>query len=323
MRFRVGAVILAASFIIAADRPVFAQAWPDRSVRIIVPTAPGGAIDASARTVGEKLAIRWGQPVIIENRPGASMRIGAEAVARSTPDGYTLLVAHDGTMAMNPVVFPKLPYDPVKDFAPIGLIASIPGVVLTSKKVPVSSLAELVELARKEPGKLNHAHGGSATLLWLELFKAMTSVDIRSVPFQGGAPAVTAVIGGHVELCFADVATAVAGMQSDQVRPLAITSLTPSKRYPSLPTADKAGVPGYEAVTWMGMFAPAGLPRAIEAEIENGLKAAVAMDDVRSKLEAIGMDMRSGSAAEMTAVLAADMAKWAKLVSDRKIQFPQ
>lgn len=314
-----GAVVLAGSL----PQHVAAQHWPERTVRIIVPTAPGGSIDATARTVAEKLAADWGQPVVIENRPGAAMRIGAEAAARSTPDGYTLLVAHDGTMAMNPVVFSKLPYDPQKDFVPIGLVASIPGVILINRKVPATTLGQLVELATREPGKLNHAHGGSATLLWLELFKAMANVDIKSVPFQGGAPAVTAVIGGHVDLCFADVATAVAGMQSDQTLALAVTSLTPSRRYPTVPTADKAGVSGYEAVTWVGVFAPAGLPDAIRARMEASLKAAVAMPDVRTRLEGIGMDMRSGASEDMARVLAADIAKWAKLVKERNIQFAQ
>jgi tripartite-type tricarboxylate transporter receptor subunit TctC len=179
-----------------APAPAQAQGFPERAVRIIVPTAPGGSIDTTARVVAGKLAELWGKPVVIENRAGAAMIIGTEAAAKAAPDGYTLLVAHDGTMAMNPVVYPNLGYHSQRDFEPVALLTSIPEVVLVNEGVPAKSIRELIALAKANPGKLNHASGGTATLLALELFKAMAGVDITSIPFRGGAPAVTGVMAG-------------------------------------------------------------------------------------------------------------------------------
>jgi tripartite-type tricarboxylate transporter receptor subunit TctC len=300
-----------------------AQDFPDHTVKIIVPSSPGGAIDLTGRVIGQELQGKWGKPVIIENRPGASMQIGADAVAKSRPDGYTLLVAHDGTMAMNPLVFPNLPYNPQKDFEPLGLIISIPEVVMVNVDVPAHSISELVAFAKKNPGQLTHATGGSATLLSLELFKAMADVDIRSIQYRGAAPSVTALIGGETSMQIADLTSAVPGLRSGRVRPLAVTSLTGSKLYSDLDTVDHTGVPGYEVNTWMGFFAPAHTPKAVTEKIEAAIKETVAMPDVRSRFESTGATMRSGTATEMRQVLAADIAKWAKLVHDRHIKFDE
>lgn len=309
-----------AALMVFLDGPaVHAQGYPERTVKIIVPTAPGGAIDTTARVIGEKLQAKWGKPVIIENRPGAAMRIGADAVAKSPADGYTLLVAHDGTMAINPVAFPDLPYDPQKDFEPVGLVVTIPEALMVNVAVPAKSVAELTALARKEPGNLTHASGGSATLLALELFKAMTGTDIRSIPYRGGAPATTAAIAGETSMIIADLATGAAGLQSDRMRPLAVTSLTRSKKYPHLPTLDEAGVKGYEVNTWMAFFAPAGTPKTLIARIEEGIQEAVKLPDVRQRFEAIGMDVRSGSADELRDLLARDIEKWRRLVKEQNI----
>ena len=297
-----------------------AQTFPDHNVKIIVPTAAGGAIDLCARVIGEKLQAKWGKPVVIENRAGASMRIGAEAVQKAPADGYTLLVAHDGTMAINPLVFPDLPYDPQKDFTPLGLVVAIPEALMVNIKVPANSIPELIALAKKEPGQLTHASGGSATLLSLELFKAMAGVDIRSIPYRGGAPAVTATIGGETSMIIADLATGNAGLHSDRIRPLGVTSIARSKMYPELATINEQGVTGYEVNTWMGFFAPAGTPKEVSAKIEAAIKEAVAMPDVRARFEATGAVMRSGSAEEMRNVLATDVAKWAKLVKEKNVK---
>jgi tripartite-type tricarboxylate transporter receptor subunit TctC len=288
-----------------------------------VPTAPGGAIDTTARVIGEKMQEKWGKPVVIENRPGASMQVGAEAVKKAPADGYTLLVAHDGTMAINPLVFPNLPYDPQKDFEPLGLVISIPEAVMVNENIPANSIAELIALAKKEPGQLTHASGGSATLLSLELFKAMAGINIRSIPYRGGAPAVTATIAGETSMIIADLTTGAAGLHSDHIRPLAVTSLTRSKLYPNLGTVDALGVPGYEVNTWMGVFAPAGTPKNVAATIEAAIQEAVAMPDVRTRFESTGAKLRSGTAEEMRQVLAADIAKWAKLVKEKHITFEQ
>jgi tripartite-type tricarboxylate transporter receptor subunit TctC len=309
--------------IFAAALQARAQTYPNHTVRIIVPTAPGGAIDTTTRVIADKLQAKWGQPVIIENRAGASMRIGAEAVAKAPADGYTLLVAHDGTMAINPVAFPDLPYDPKKDFEPLGLVVSIPEALMLNGAVPAKTVPELIALAKQKPGELTHASGGSATLLALELFKAMAGIDIRSIPYRGGAPAVTAAISGETSMIIADLATGNAGLNSDRIRPLAVTSLTRAKSFPSLPTLNEAGVPGYEVNTWTAFFAPAGTPRPITEKIEAGIKEAVALVDVRERFGASGMDVRSGSAEELRKLLASDIAKWSKLVKEHHIQIIQ
>ncbi len=320
IRLMVAILGLSATLVAAA---AVAQTYPSKAIRVIVPTAPGGAIDTTARVVGEKLQEKWGKPVVIENRPGAAMRIGAEAAAKALPDGYTLLMAHDGTMAINPVAFPDLPYDPQKDFEPVGLVASIPEALMVNVTVPAKSIPELIALAKKQPDQLTHATGGSATLLALELFKAMAGVNIRSIPYRGGAPAVTATIGGETSMIIADLATANAALQSDRIRPLAVASRTRSPKYPDLPTLDEGGVPGYEVNTWMGFFAPAATPKDIVAKLESGIREALAIADVRARFEVAGMNVRSGSADELRSLLAGDIAKWSKLVKENNIQVVQ
>jgi putative tricarboxylic transport membrane protein len=297
-----------------------AQAFPERTVHIIVPTSPGGSIDAVARIVAARLAARWGSPVIVENRAGAAMRLGTDAVAKAAPDGYTLLVAHDGAMAMNPVLYPDLPYHPQKDFAPVAMLVAIPEAIMASASLPTGSLQEMIALARKSPGKLNHATGGPASLLALELFKTMAAVDIASVQYRGAAPSVAALIAGEVDICITDIASGQAALQSDRVRPLAVTTRARAARYPELPTADQSGVPGYDVQVWIGLFAPAATPKDVLLKIEAGVKDAAAEPEVRSKLEALGMEIRSGSADEMRQVLAADIPKWEKLVRERNIK---
>jgi tripartite-type tricarboxylate transporter receptor subunit TctC len=312
--------LAAAATLAALTSSAAAQGFPDRTVKIIVPTAPGGAIDLAGRLIGEKMQAKWGKPVIVENRAGAAMRLGAETVQKSPNDGYTILVAHDGTMAINPLVFADLAYDPQKDFVPLGLVASIPEAVMIHVDVPAKSVVELIALAKKEPGRLTHGSGGSATLLALELFKAMAGLDIRSIPYRGGAPAVTATISGETSMIIADLATGNAALQSDRIRTLAVTSMERSKKYPNVPTLNEAGVPGYEVNTWMGFFAPAGTPKEVVATIEAAIKEAVEAPDVRARFEALGANMRSGSAEEMRQQLATDVAKWATLVKDKNIK---
>jgi tripartite-type tricarboxylate transporter receptor subunit TctC len=308
---------------LAVPTPGRAQDYPERGVRIIVPTAAGGSIDATARIIAGKLAALWGRPVVIENRPGANMIIGAEAAARAAPDGYTLLIAHDGTMAMNPVVYRNLPYHAQRDFEPVALLTSIPEALLVHEALPVRSVTDLIVLARERPGKLNHATGGTATLLALELFKAMAGIDVTSVPFRGGAPAVTAVMTGEVEMIFADLATAHAGMASGRLRTLAVTTRDRVVRLPDVPTIHESGVSGYDVATWIAAFAPAGTPPAIVSEIGAGMRRALAAPDVRDKLEALSMQVRGGSGEELRALLAADMAKWDRLVKERDIRIAQ
>jgi len=300
-----------------------AEDFPDHAIKVIVPTSPGGSIDTTARVIGEKLQEKWGKPVVIENRPGASMQVGAEAVAKAPPDGYTLLVAHDGTMAINPLVYPNLRYDPQKSFVPLGLVMSIPEAVMVNVSVPANSLAELIALAKKQPGQLTHATGGSATLLSLELFNSLAGTDIRSIQYRGAAPSVTAGIASETSSVIADLVSAAPALHSDRIRPLAVTSLTRAKLYPELGTVNELGVPGYEVNTWSGVFAPAGTPKDVAAKIEAAIKEAVAMPEVRARFESTGGVVRSGTADELRQTIATDAAKWAKLVQDRYLTFEQ
>ena len=318
-----GGALIAALATLAAPPPASAQNYPERTVRIIVPTAAGGSIDTTARVVAGKLAEVWGKPVVIENRPGAAMIIGAEAAAKSAPDGYTLLVAHDGTMAMNPVVYPNLAYHSQRDFEPVALMTAIPEVLLVHEGLPVKTVRELIAHAKANPGKLNHASGGTATLLALELFKAMAGVDITSIPFRGAAPAITGTMAGETQVIFADLASANAGMQSGKLRTLAVTTLKRVPRLPEVPTIDEFGVPGYDVATWIGAFAPIGTPKSVVGRIEADIKRALAMPDVKARLEALSMEIRSGAAEEMRAVLAGDMLKWGNLVKDKNIKIAQ
>ena len=300
-----------------------AEEWPQKAVRIIVPTAPGGSIDLSARLVANQLQQKWGQPVVVENRAGAAMRIGADAVAKARPDGYTLLFAHDGAMAMNVAVFKSLPYDPVKDFEPLAMIASLPLVLMVHEKVPANSVSELVALAKKNPGRLNHASGGTATLLALELFKANTGIDVQSVPFMGGSTTVNAVMSGSVEMLIADLSTAGPALQSPQVRLLAVSTLERQPVLPNVPTLNESGLPGYDVRTWIGAFAPAGTPAPVVKKIEAGITEAMRSTDVREKLEKSGLIVLDKGGDVMGARVAADIQKWVTLVRERNIQFDQ
>jgi len=297
--------------------------WPQKPVRIIVPTAPGGSIDLLARLVAANLQQKWGQAVVVENRAGAAMRIGTDAVAKAQPDGYTILFAHDGAMAMNVAVFKQLAYDPQKDFAPIAMMASLPLALMVHQNVPVNSLQELIAYARKNPGKLNHASGGTATLLALELFKAHADLDIKSVPFMGGSTTVNAVMSGTVEMLIADVSTVAPALQSPQVKILGISTLERQKILPNVPTLDESGVKGYEVRTWIGAFAPAGTPKPILDKWEKGITEAMRSGDVRDKVEGAGLIALDSGADVMRQRVAADIRKWVTLVRERNLQFDQ
>ena len=251
------------------------------------------------------------------------MRIGTDAVAKAQPDGYTILFAHDGAMAMNVAVFKQLAYDPQKDFAPIAMMASLPLALMVHQNVPVNSLQELITYARKNPGKLNHASGGTATLLALELFKAHADLDIKSVPFMGGSTTVNAVMSGTVEMLIADVSTAAPALQSPQVKILGISTLERQKILPNVPTLDESGVKGYEVRTWIGAFAPAGTPKPILDKWEKGITEAMRSGDVRDKVEGAGLIALDSGADVMRQRVAADIRKWVTLVRERNLQFDQ
>ena len=309
--------------ILASSIAASAQSFPTKPVRFIVPAAPGGGLDSTARVVTAKLSELWGQPALVENRAGGSMIIGAEAAARSAPDGYTVLVAHDGTMSMNPVVFPKLSYDPQRDFVPLSLMTSAPLMLVVHPSVPSASLQEFIAYARANPGRLNHATGGTATLLALELFKAIANVDIASVNYKGLGPANTSLLAGETQLGFPDLGSGAAALRSGKLRMLAIAAPERSKFFPAVPTFAEAGLPGYETRTWIAAFAPAGTPAHISAKLGDDIRRALAAADARERLEALNFDVVASSGEELARTVRADTEKWSRLIRERGIRLAQ
>lgn len=297
-----------------------ALSYPERTVRILVPSSPGGAIDISARIVANALSEKWKVPVIVENVPGASMRIGAERAAKATPDGYTLFVAHDGTMAMNPVAYPDLPYNPQLDFKPVALLSTSPYFALISTKANLNTVGELVELAKRNPGKLNHGGGGTSTLLALELLKAMAHVQITNIPYRGAAKVVAALLNQEVDFAIVDVSSAQPLLKSDRVKVAAITSAQRSAEHPEIPTVDESGVKGYEDETWMGMFAPAKTPPDVLAKIRADVHEVMQQTAVRDRFQKAAMTPQGGDFNAMRDVLNRDIKKWRSLVSEQHIK---
>ncbi|MFM9887170.1 MAG: Bug family tripartite tricarboxylate transporter substrate binding protein [Burkholderiales bacterium] len=308
---------------LALAQAALAQVYPNRAVRIIVPTVPGGSIDITARTVANKLGELWGQSVVIDNRAGASMIIGAELAAKSTPDGYTLFVAHDGTMSINPVVFSSLPYRPHKDFIPISLMTAAPLVIMVDPAIGVDSIQELIAYARANPGKLNHATGGSATLLALELFNSIAKVNIVSVPYKGAAPAIKSILAGETQVCIADTASAAAVLRSGKVKPLAVTSARRFDLFPDLPTATDSGAPGYVTRTWIAAFAPAGTPADIVNALGEDIRRVLRTAEMRERFASINMEVHATSASELARTMDADTEKWERLIRERGIKLMQ
>jgi tripartite-type tricarboxylate transporter receptor subunit TctC len=324
MKFMVVATAIAGACFGAMIAPdSVAQVFPNKTVRVIVPTAPGGGIDVSCRIVTAKLQEYWGQPVIVENRPGAAMVIGAELAAKSAPDGYTLFVAHDGAMAMNPVVIPALSYDPQRDFAPISVLVAAPLVVMVHPSTGLSSIQSLIAYAKANPGKLNHASGGTASLLALELFNALAGTQITPISYKGAGPALSSLMAGETQIAFADIGSGASTLKSGRVRVLGIATLERSKLYPEVPTIDESGVPKFETSTWVAMFAPAATPREITERIGNDVRRALADPDVRQRYQAINFEVIGSTAEGLTSMLRRDTEKWGRLVRERNLKFSQ
>ncbi len=301
-----------------------AQDFPDRPVRIIVPAAAGGAIDAAGRILAQGLTEHWGgRPVVVENRVGASMVIGATAVAQAKPDGYTLLVAHDGVMAVNPHFVKNITYDSRKDFAGVGIIARLPLALFVHESVPAKNVQEFIAYAKASPGKLNHGSGGPASLLALELFKAMTGVQVVNVNYRGSALSINDLLSNTVQFVFADIASGGAALQSSSVRTLGVTSMERATSLPNVPTIHEAGLANYDTATWIGAFAPRGVERAVQERLESAVTAAARSEAVRKRLLAIGMEPAALSGREAEQVVASDLEKWGKLIREQNIQFAQ
>lgn len=292
-----------------------AETWPDKPIRVILSVPAGATPDVTARLVTPGLSLQLGQPLVVDNRGGAGGLIGAEIVAKSAPDGYTLFISSPGALTILPHLR-KVPYDTLRDFTPVSLISVGPFVLIAHPTVPAKTVKELIALARAQPGKLNYASAGNgvANHLAMELFKQMAGVDITHVPYKGAPQAVTDVLAGHMNMMFNSIAPIVAHIKAGRVRVLGIASSKRSSQLPEVPTIAEAGVPGYESENWFGMFAPARTPKRIIARLNEAVVKVVRSPEIRAQFAALGADAVGNSAEDFAAFVRRDMEKYAKVV---------
>jgi tripartite-type tricarboxylate transporter receptor subunit TctC len=292
-----------------------AEAWPTRPVRIVVPFTPGGSTDILGRAIARELQDTLGQPFIVENKPGAGGSIGATEVARAAPDGYTLLMGHIGTLAINPSLYPALPYDPRTSFAPVALVARVPNVLVVNPSVPAHSVTELIALAKAKPGSLRYASGGngSAAHLAREYFKLRTQTDIEHIPYKGTSPAVTDVMGGQVEVIMTGVPAVLQQVKAGRLRALAVSSARPVGSLPDLPTI-AATVPDFEAVQWYGIVAPARTPAAVIAVLNREINRALASPALKSRLDAEGAEAAPGTPEAFGTMIVQEISRWKPVI---------
>jgi len=291
-----------------------AQDYPNRTIRIIVPFTPGGATDVVTRIVAQKVSEQTGRQVVTDNRGGAGGIVGAEAVAKAPPDGYTLVMGTSGTHAINVSLYPKLPYDPVKDFAPVTRTAVLPSMILAHPSVPATNVRELIAIAKKNPGQLTYASSGSAQYLTGALFTSMAQIDMLHVPYKGGGQAMPAQLGGEVALSFSTVVSSLLHIKSGRLCGLAVTSAKRTPAAPEFPTVAESGLPGYEAVSWYGVLAPAGTPRDIVTRLNTEVVRALKLPEVRQLMLAQGAEPVSESPEQFAALIKSDIAKWGDVV---------
>jgi len=293
-----------------------AQAWPSKPIKWVVPFAPGGTTDILARTVGEKLALALGQPVVIENKPGAGGGVGAEYTAKSAPDGYTIMGGTISTHAINASLYKSLPYDPVKDFVAITLIARVPNMLVINPDVPAKDVKELIALLKGNPNKYSFASSGNGTSQHLsgELFKSMSGTDMQHIPYKGSPPALQDVMGGQVTMTFDNITTAWPLAKAGKLRALAVTTAKRSSIAPDVPTLAESGLPGFEVGSWQGVFAPAGTPPEIVKRLNTEIVKILNLPDVREKLGGLGAEIVANSPEEFSALVKSEVVKWADVV---------
>ena len=294
-----------------------AEVYPNKPIRIIVPYPPGGFNDTLARTIGQKFTEKWGQPVIVDNRPGGGTTIGTNLAAKSAPDGYTLLIV-SFAFAVNPALYATLPYDTGKHFAPIVLAASTPNLLVVNPELPVKSVRELIALAKSKPEKLNYASAGngSSNHLSMELFKSLTGVDIVHIPYKGSAPAVIDLIGGQVDLMFDNVPNVLQQVKAGKLRAIAVSSKERSPFLKDLPTVAESAVRGFDVSVWFGVTAPAGTPQSVIAKLNTEINGILKLAEVRQAFNNQGVEPLGGTPHEFSSFLAVQSTKWAKVVRE-------
>jgi tripartite-type tricarboxylate transporter receptor subunit TctC len=320
MRYSACRLLLAGALFASAS--AFGQAYPSKPIRLVVPFPPGGPADAVARPLAQKLAELLGQPVVVDNRPGATGTIGASVVAKSPPDGYTLLLGTSNELAMSPGLYEKLPYHPGEDFAPISVVIVFPNILIAHPALPVRSTAELIALAKARPGQLNFATSGPGSTNHLsgELFKSIAGVKVTFVSYKGGGPAVTDLMGGHVDAMFATMPSAISFVQSGKLRALMVTD---SKRWsaaPGVPSAKEAGLPDLVVLTWNGVLAPAGTPAALIARLNADIVKVAGTQEMKERMAAQAAEVTTTTPEEFAGILRRDFAKWLKVIKSAGIR---
>jgi tripartite-type tricarboxylate transporter receptor subunit TctC len=313
--------LLVAAALLAAAFPSLAQTWPTRTVKIVVPFPAGGPTDVLTRVLAEKLGTQLGQPVVVENKPGAGGSIGADFVAKSAADGYTLVMATTSTHSIGPYLG-KLAYDPVKDFTPIVWVGNATNILVVSPQLPVSNVKELIELARKDPGKLNYATSGIGTIshLTTELFASMAGVKLNHVPYKGTQQSIPDIISGQVAILFDNVMTSQPNIKAGKVKGLAISSPARSPLAPELPTIAEAGLPGFQSLTWFGLLGPAGTPRAVVERVNAEMNKALALPDIQARFAQMGFEPAGGTANDFAQAIQRDSQKWSKVIKDAGVK---
>lgn len=293
-----------------------AQTYPSKPIRVVIPFGPGGATDVIARLVGQRVSEQLGQPIVFDNRPGANGNIGTEAAAKAPADGYTLVMSYDGTMAINPSVYRKMPFDPLKDLAPVASVAQLPLLMVVHPSVPAKSVAEFVALAKSRPGAINYSSAGygSAGHLAAELFRGRAGIDLVHVNYKGGGQAVQDLVGGQIQMVMTGLTTVEGHLKGGKLRALAFTSPKRMAGAPEVPTFDESGFAGLVVQSWYGILAPAGTPADIVGRLNGEINKAIQALEVRARLAALGTEPTGGSAAEFGATIRADIARWAKVV---------
>lgn len=313
-------IILA--FSVAAAGLAHAQTYPTKPIRLVVPFTPGGSTDILARAVAQELTKAWGQPVVVDNVPGAGGAIGAEKVAKAAPDGYTLLMGHIGTLAVNPSLYPNLPYDPIKSFTPVAWVARVPNVLVVHPSVKATNVKELVALAKARPGRLNYGSGGngSAANLATEYFKLQTGTSIVHIPYRGTAPAVTDLLGGQIQLLFTGAPAVLGQVKNGQLRALAVSSPTRLAALPDLPTVAESGYKGFEADQWYGVVAPMGTPREVVTKLNAQINLALNSPDMKIRLTNEGAVATPTTPDAYGQLIASEIARWRPVIQSGRVK---
>jgi len=314
-------VAIASILISVSGSIAFAQGFPNKPVTLVIPFPPGGGTDTGGRILAEQLSKRWGQPVIVDNKGGAAGQIGADLVAKAKPDGYTLLLGNIGTQAINPSLYPKMPYDPITAFAPISLVAELPLAMMVNPTVPSKTAKEFITLVKANPGKFSYssAGAGGAPHLAAEMFKDQTGTFILHVPYRGGGPAIADLLAGHVQLSFMTVLEASGHIKSGKLRALAVTGDKRVQAFPDVPTLSEQVLPGFNAISWLGLLAPSGTPQPLIEKISNDVRSILSDEGVKNRYVSLGGVPRATSPQEFEKMISEDKQRYAKIIASKKI----